>query len=213
MEALILKFLLARGDATGREIADQVKLSFVPIEELLRQMKQDQLVFHRGSAAMNDYQFQLTDLGRERGRRHTEHCTYFGAAPVSLSDYIDSVAAQSITRQRPTPANLQHAFDDLLISSKMMNRIGPAINSGRGMFLFGARGNGKNEHCGAHHSCFWAVYLDSASDRRRREIIRLYDPSNHEQAPLEDSGTLIDRRKIDKRWFESAGPRSWWVAN
>ena len=31
---------------------------------------------------MNDYVFQLTDLGRERARRHTEHCTYFGAAPV-----------------------------------------------------------------------------------------------------------------------------------
>ena len=30
VEALILKFLLARGDATGRDIAEQVKLPFVP---------------------------------------------------------------------------------------------------------------------------------------------------------------------------------------
>ena len=29
----------------------------------------EQLVVHRGAAAMNDYQFQLTDLGRERARR------------------------------------------------------------------------------------------------------------------------------------------------
>ena len=41
---------------------------------------------------MNDFQYQLTDLGRERARRYCDHCTYFGAAPVSLKDYVASVA-------------------------------------------------------------------------------------------------------------------------
>ena len=36
VEALIVKFLLARGDATGRDVADQVKLPFVLVDELLR---------------------------------------------------------------------------------------------------------------------------------------------------------------------------------
>src|SRR5262245_48683808 len=143
VESLILKFLLAQGDANGHETADQVKLPFVLIEELLRQMKQDQLVVHRGAAPMNDYQFQLTDLGRERARRFAEHCTYFGAAPVFLNDYIESVKEQSITKQRPTVEDLQRAFEDLLINPRMMARLGPAINSGRGLFLFGAPGNGK----------------------------------------------------------------------
>src|SRR5262249_50486338 len=138
VEALIVKFLLARGDAAGREVADHIKLPFLLIEELLRQMKQDQLVVHRGSAPMNDYQFQLTDLGRERARRFVEHCTYFGSAPVHLTDYVESVKAQSITKQRPTADSLRHAFEDLLINPRMMARLGPAINSGRGLFLFGA---------------------------------------------------------------------------
>ena len=47
---------------------------------MLRRMKNDQLVAHRGSAPMNDYQYQLTDLGRERARRLVEHCSYFGSA-------------------------------------------------------------------------------------------------------------------------------------
>ena len=51
---------------------------------------------------MNDFQYQLSDLGRERGRRYSQHCTYFGAAPVSLQDYIASVHAQSLTNQHPT---------------------------------------------------------------------------------------------------------------
>jgi len=134
VESLILKFLLSRGDAVGRDIATQVRLPFVLIEGLLQQLKQDQLVFHRGAAPMNDYQFQLTDLGRERARRYADHCTYFGAAPVHLSHYIESVQAQSLTRQHPSVENLKAAFDDLLINPKMMARLGPAINSGRGLF-------------------------------------------------------------------------------
>ena len=47
-------------------------------------MKADQLVVYRASAPMNDYLYQLTEPGRERARRFVEHCTYFGAAPVTL---------------------------------------------------------------------------------------------------------------------------------
>jgi predicted ATPase with chaperone activity len=169
-------------------------------------MKQDQLVFHRGSAAMNDYQFQLTDLGRERARRHSEHCTYFGSAPVHLGDYIASVAAQSLTRQHPTPTDLQHAFEDLLISSKMMDRIGPAINSGRGLFLFGAPGNGKTSIAERITRAFGQYIWVPRAIGIDGEIIRLFDPSNHEQAPLENSGALLDRRKIDRRWIRVRRP-------
>ena len=63
VEALVLKFLLSRGDAAGRDIADQVKLPFVLVDQLLRQMKVDQLLVHRGSAPMNDYQYHMSDLG------------------------------------------------------------------------------------------------------------------------------------------------------
>jgi hypothetical protein len=206
VESLILKFLLARGDATGREVSDQIKLPFVLIEELLRQMKQEQLVVHRGAAAMNDYQFQLTDLGRERARRYSEHCTYFGAAPVYLPDYIQSVQAQSITRQHPTSEHLQHAFDDLLINPKMMARLGPAINSGRGLFLYGAPGNGKTSIAERVTKAFGQFLWIPRAIGVDGEIIRLYDPSNHEEAPLDSKGGLIDNRKIDKRWIRIRRP-------
>ncbi len=66
VEALVLKLLLSRGDLVGRDIAEHIRLPFVLIDEILRQLKHDQLVVYRGSAAMNDYLYQLTDLGRER---------------------------------------------------------------------------------------------------------------------------------------------------
>ena len=81
-----------RWHALGVEIAEQVKISFTLLQPLLHQLKADQLVFFRGGGVMGDYEYQLTEMGRERARRLSEHCSYFGAAPVSLADYIASVA-------------------------------------------------------------------------------------------------------------------------
>ena len=49
VESLALKHLLARGDSTGREVADQLKLPFILIDELLRGLKNDQLVGYRAA--------------------------------------------------------------------------------------------------------------------------------------------------------------------
>jgi hypothetical protein len=206
VEALILKFLLARGDANGRDIAEQVKLPFIVIECLLRNMKNQQLIVHRGAALMNDFQYQLTDLGRERARRLAQHSSYFGAAPVSLDDYVLSVSAQTLIKQRPTSDDLNRAFQDLLLNKGMLNHLGPAINSGRGLFLFGPPGNGKTSIAERITASFgqeiWiprAIGIDG-------EIIRIYDPVNHEEMPLPANNGLIDQRKIDRRWIRIRRP-------
>lgn len=206
VEGLALKFLMARGDASGREIADQVKLPFVLLDELLRKMKNDQLVVHRASAQMGDYQYQLTDLGRERARRLAAHCSYFGSAPVSLTQYIESVKAQSLATQQPNADSLRGAFDGLLLGDRMLDRLGPAVNSGRGLFLYGAPGNGKTSIAQRITAAFgqhiWvprAIGIDG-------EIIRLYDPVNHEEMPLQPGRGLLDQTKIDKRWIRIRRP-------
>ncbi len=206
VEDLVLKFLLARGDASGRDIADQIKLPFLLLEEMLRQLKLEQWVVHRGAAAMNDYQYQLTDKGRERARRLTQHCTYFGAAPVTLADYVASVAAQSLTRQHPTADDLRHAFDDLLINQRMLGRLGPAINSGRGLFLYGSAGNGKTSIAERVTRAFGQFIWIPRAIGIDGEILRLFDPSNHEEAHLESTGGLLDNRKTDKRWIRIRRP-------
>jgi len=206
VEALILKFLLARGDAAGRDIAEQVKLPFVPVGQLLSEMKYSQLVGHRGSAPMNDFVYQLTDLGRERARRLSQHCTYFGAAPVALEDYVASVHAQSLTGQHPTVEDLHRAFEGLLLGPRMLDRLGPAINSGRGLFLFGPPGNGKSSIAERITAAFGREIWVPRAIGVDGEILRLYDPVNHEEVPLEHGAGLLDSRKCDNRWIRIRRP-------
>ena len=206
VEELILKYLLARGDVTGRDITDQVNLPFLLIEGLLATMKRDRLIVHRGSAPMNDYVFQLSDVGRERARRHVEHCTYFGTAPVVLEDYIESVKAQSLADQHPTTEDLRRAFADLLIDDSMLRRLGPAINSGRGLFLFGAPGNGKTSIAERVTSAFGKYVWIPRAIGVDGEIIRLFDPSNHVEAPLDTGDGLLSTSKVDRRWIRIERP-------
>jgi hypothetical protein len=206
VEALLLKCLNGRSEATGRYLAEHLWLPFRMIDPLLHSMKHDRLVAHKGAAMMNDYVYQLTELGRERAKKLAEHCTYFGAAPVPLSAYIDSVHRQTLADQHPTQEDLHRAFNDLLIDKRMLRRLGPAINSGRGLFLYGAPGNGKTSIAervtkafGEHIWIPRAIGIDG-------EIMRLFDPGMHEEAPLDANDGLIDERKIDMRWVRIKRP-------
>lgn len=206
VEALCLKYLLACGAATGMQVADQVKLPFKLIEGLLHQLKSEQMVYYRGTATMGDYEYQLTDMGRERARRYSEHCAYFGAAPVSLSDYIDSVGAQSLTNQHPTAEDLRRAFNDLLLNKRILDRLGPAINSGRGLFLYGAPGNGKTSIAERVTSAFGAYIWIPRTIVVDGEIIRMFDPVNHDEAPVQQRDGLVNDNKVDQRWVRIRRP-------
>ncbi|MBP86924.1 MAG: AAA family ATPase [Planctomycetaceae bacterium] len=206
VEALILKLQLARGEIAGRSAAECLRLPFGLVNTLLTRMKDDQLVAYRDSAPMNDYVYQLTDVGRERARRLSDHCSYYGEAPVALSDYIASIKAQSLNEQHPTVDDLQKAFSDLLVNEKMLERLGPAVNSGRGLFLFGAPGNGKTSIAervtkafGEHIWIPRAIGIDG-------EVMRLFDPMNHEEAPLPTSAGLLQTTKVDQRWIRIKWP-------
>ena len=155
---------------------------------------------------MNDYVYQLTELGRERAKKFAEHCTYFGSAPVPLAAYIESVKRQTLTDQHPTEEDLHRAFEDLLIDKKMLLRLGPAINSGRGMFLFGAPGNGKTSIAERITKAFGQTIWIPRAIGVDGEIMRLFDPGMHEEMPLPANEGLLDNRKIDNRWVRIRRP-------
>ena len=206
MEELICKFLLAKGEASIRAISQQICMPYQVTEESITMLKQEQVLGYVDQSAMNGYVCKLTETGRDRAINYSNFCSYFGSAPVAFKDYVDSVTAQTINDQNPTEEDLERAFSDLLIDPAMMAKLGPAVNSGKGMFLFGYPGNGKTSIAeritaayGAHVWIPRAISMD-------RDIVRVFDPMSHEECPVEQGEGLLANSSFDARWVRIKRP-------
>ena len=90
----------------------------------------------------------------------------------------------------------------------MLARLGPAICSGRGLFLFGLPGNGKTSIAERVTDAFGQAIWIPRAIGVDGEIMRLFDPMNHEEVLEEHSdGLLIATRSI-AAGFAFAVPRS-----
>lgn len=205
VEALLLKYLAAVGSATGATIASDLCLPPESMIQMLSALKQQQIVVYVGSATMGDFTYTLTDAGRDRARRFQHESLYVGPAPVPLDQYVPSVKAQTITAVTPRYEDLRRAFDDLLISEEMFHILGPAINSGRGMFLYGYPGNGKTSIAERITRCFGDEIYIPRSLIVDGLIIKLFDAANHHQVEV-NRDSILKKDKADPRWVKITRP-------
>ncbi|MBV8269315.1 MAG: AAA family ATPase, partial [Planctomycetaceae bacterium] len=143
--------------------------------------------------------------GRARAKVYLEECAYVGPAPVPVADYNKAVAAQTIAAEQPKEADLRRAFSDLLVSESMFQTLGPAINSGRGMFLYGYPGNGKTSIAERITRCFGSTIWIPRVITVEGQILKLFDPANHEVVRPRRGG-LLRADDQDDRWIEIKRP-------
>jgi predicted ATPase with chaperone activity len=205
IETLILKYLSLIGSASGRQIADNICLPFMILDAIYTSLRQRQLLINSGSAQLNDFVYTLTDQGRQRAKAALEQCSYIGAAPVPLDDYIVSVEAQTIRAEAPQRRHLQKAFADVSVSAEMFDMLGPAVNSGAGLFLYGAPGNGKTTLAKRMTMCYGSAIWIPRVITEDGQFIKLFDAACHE--PLESSsGSLLKAGEHDRRWLKVKRP-------
>ena len=205
VEALICKRLSVVGTSSGRKLADDVCLPFRVLEDNYQSLRSRQLLVHRGSAPLNDYNYTLTEQGRNHARAAMKVCSYAGPAPVPLIDYVLSTEAQTIRAESPKRAQLRAAFESISVDENLFESLGPAINSGAGLFLYGEPGNGKSTLAKRITMCFgqevWiphAIFEDG-------QIIKLYDAAFHEPAN-NGKASIIKSAAYDRRWMKIRRP-------
>ncbi|MDX1948854.1 MAG: AAA family ATPase [Pirellulaceae bacterium] len=205
VEGLILKYVMLIGSACGRQISDQICLPFAILEPIYTSLRQRQLIINSGSAPLNDFIYTLTDQGRQRAKAALEQCSYIGAAPVPLEDYIVSVEAQTIRAEAPQKRHLQKAFADVSVEPGMFELLGPAINSGAGLFLYGAPGNGKTTLAKRMTMCYGSSIWIPRVITEDGQFIKLFDAACHE--PIENtSSSLLKSAENDRRWIKIKRP-------
>ncbi len=199
---LTVKLLYQKGQSTAADLSQTLCLPLPNIvQPVLDFLKSEHFIEVKGGSGLTaaTYVYVLTTKGAERAKEALDRSSYIGAAPVTLAAYATRVRAQSIGEIKITFDQLRAALAHLVLPEQTLRQIGPAINSGRSIFLFGPPGTGKSSIANALAKLLRGSIVLPYAVAIGEQIIRVYDPSRHK--PL----VHLDAR-FDRRWVPVARP-------
>jgi predicted ATPase with chaperone activity len=216
LEDLTVKILYYQGYLTGFRIAEEIALPFAGIvDQLLESLKREKLIEVKSSQmglGEGSYQYAITGAGIVRAREALERSQYAGPAPVPIEMYSESIRRQSRGRLAVNGRTMRQVLSHLVLSEATFQRLGPALNSGTSIFLYGPPGNGKTSVAKAFGSMVlsqtmylpYALYLDG-------QIVKLYDSVNHQLVSEADNAAaganaLRPGGRRDPRWVKIRRP-------
>jgi hypothetical protein len=216
LQDLALKIMYFQGYMTGFKVAEELALPFAGVvDQILEVLKREKLVEVKSSQmGLGDgsYQYAITGAGILRAREALERSQYAGAAPVPIETYNECIRRQSRGRLVVTARLMRQLLSHLILSEDTFQRLGPALNSGTSIFLYGPPGNGKTSVARAFGNMVlsqtmyipYALYLDG-------QVVKLFDSVNHQLAPEDEtnpnlSATPRTSARRDPRWVKIKRP-------
>lgn len=199
LEDLALKIVYQVGEMSLHELARQMGLNLGVAEKLFNRLRKEQLFQVTGMAG-NIYHITTTSAGKSRALELLAQNQYVGPAPVSLDDYVSRISSQSVRDIKITSRDLTRAFEHLVFDIETLNRLGTAVLSGRGIFLYGPTGTGKTTIAETlarlfHDDQIWIPYAVEVDS----QIITVYDSVLHQKVdtpalPGQDGRWVLCRR-------------------
>src|SRR5438552_4148673 len=208
IEQLLVKTLFT-GEATGHVVADRMCLGYAMLEPLIERLRAERQIEVRGTTGSGTaaFRYTLTDLGRDRAQQYLEINHYIGPAPVPLAVYASYMRAPQQARGYIDRERLRQGFSHLIVADEVLEQLGPAVNAGKSVFLYGSPGNGKTVIGeGMGRALGGDMYIPHALDLDG-QVITMFDPINHE--PLDAEGeqlSIIRSAPRDRRWVRIRRP-------
>lgn len=212
--SLLVKLAFTGRLSSVRQFMDAIKLP-LPIVMELASMAVDRRLLHalgtRKSESLLDMSYAFTDEGRKWAADALERSRYVGPAPVTIEQFNEQVSRQKPTNERVNMERIRKALRQWTVDESLLERAGPALNSGRAILFYGPPGNGKTTVALSFADCFHDVVYFPYAIIIEGQIIRFHDPAIHVpvEPVFEDGGdetSFIRHDTHDMRWVPSRRP-------
>lgn len=212
--SLLMKLIYTGRLESIRQFVDAIKLPYHIVIELARMAVDRQLLRTLGareSASLIEMSYTFTDEGRRFTLDALEQSRYAGPAPVTLNEFNARVDLQKITNEVISFDRIRKSLGELIFEDKIVEQVGPALNSGRAILLYGPPGNGKTTVALCFANVFDNVIYVPYAVIVEGQVIRVFDPSIH--VPLtptlpddENDFSFVRKEEYDARWVPCRRP-------
>ena len=180
------------------------------VDEVLEFLKREQFCEVKGAGGLGEsgYQYVISAKGSEKAREVLDRGQYVGPAPVPLEAYTDALRRQPLQNVAIHQRVVRQALSHLVLNERIFSQLGPAVNSGRSVFLYGPPGNGKTVIAESVGMMIFGdnIYVPYAVEVDG-QIIKVFDSINHR--PVEENGGASSSKKgnkMDRRWVKIHRP-------
>jgi hypothetical protein len=192
LTALVGRHLVAAEALGISELSRRLAVAGPILDGLLALMRKQGLIELRAKASIeSELRFGLTERGRAEALDSMARNGYVGPVPVPLEKYTEIVRRQSVHKCRITRGAMHVAFDDVVVSGEKLDQLGPALNSGRAIFLYGEAGTGKTYMARRLSQALWGHVLVPHALCVNDTIIPLFDPLSHRRVESADEGSSL----------------------
>ncbi|WEM45627.1 AAA family ATPase (plasmid) [Photobacterium sp. DA100] len=193
LETLIIKHLSQVTDDDVVGLSKKLGLSGNIIEQILQKQKSEAYVEVRSDGRFSaSIRYGLTNKGRNLAQHEIQRDGYLGPAPISLPHYKALVLSQTTKEELVTPDILCNGLNDLILPNDIIGTVGPALNSGRAIFIYGLPGTGKTYISRRLIRLFKSQVFVPYSICIGNQIIQLFDPIIHKPIQSQEESLLLD---------------------
>jgi len=204
---LICKHLHDAGVLDMPQLVERLALTGSVLEEVLGYQRKDGRIEVLGQAGGQGLRYGLTERGRSAAKDALARSGYIGPAPFPVERYRQLLAAQTVHGSQINAQAMRDAFAGVVLNEELLDQLGPAMNSGRAIMIYGPAGTGKTYISQRLIRLFQQAVWIPRAIAIGEAVVEIFDPQVHKPLPVEvKQRSLRIDQGIDRRLLQCQRP-------